>query len=99
MGPIVLLKNFTFALSTTDTFTTDWISFPSEHQNATLHAHLQTLTPTPATSGVSFQVESSFDSVEHFSAGSAIATSAKPMAFASARIRSRRCGSSSISPL
>ena len=70
MGPIVLLKNFTFALAANQTFTTDWIPFPSEHRNAQLHYHLQSLTPTPATNGMSVDVETSYDTVEHPPAGS-----------------------------
>ena len=48
MGPIVLLKNFTFALAPSQTFTTDWVPFPSEHVNAVLQAHLQTPSPSPS---------------------------------------------------
>lgn len=77
MGPIVLLKNFTFALAPGDSFTTDWTSFPSEHQFANMHYSLQTLTPAPATNGVSLELETSYDAVEHPSAltmGSIVAT-------------------------
>lgn len=69
MGPIVLLKNFTFALAPGDTFTTDWTAFPSLHKNAQLHYHLQSLTPAPATNGVSLDLETSYDTVEHPSCG------------------------------
>jgi len=69
MGPLVLLKNFTFALAPGGSFTTDWTHFPSDHQNAQLHYHLQSLTPTPATNGISLDLETSYDTVESPSAG------------------------------
>ena len=36
MGVITLLKDFTFTGDTGQSFNTDWVSFPSEHQNAQL---------------------------------------------------------------
>ena len=74
MGPLVLLKNFTFALAPSQTFTTDWVSFSSENMNALLQAHLQSLTPAPATSGIKIQIETSFDTVAHPTVGAGITT-------------------------
>ena len=76
MGPIVLLKNFTFALDDTDVFTTDWVPFPSEHQNATLHVHLQTLTPGNPSTGAQFSLATSYDTVEAEQVGTTVAMTA-----------------------
>ena len=74
MGPTVLLKNFTFALAPSQTFSTDWVPFPSEHTNAVLQSHLQPLTPAPATTGVKIQLETSYDTVAHPTVGTGITT-------------------------
>ena len=69
MGPIVLLKNFTLAISPGQSFQTDWVSFPSGHKNADLHVHTQTIAPTGLGTGFSVGLETSYDTVEHTSAG------------------------------
>lgn len=70
MGPIVLLKNFTFVLATNDEFRTDWVPFPSGHKNALLHVHIQTMDPSSPTTGLITNVETSFDTVEATALGS-----------------------------
>ena len=72
MGPIVFLKNFTVAMDASQTFRTDWVSIPSEHQNGTLHAHVQTLSPATPGAGLGVIMEGSFDTVEEINLGTGI---------------------------
>ena len=72
MGPIVLLKNFTFELEVGQSFTTDWIPFPSEHKNADMHVHLQSIVPTGLTTGVNTQLQATYDTVEEASVGGGV---------------------------
>ena len=74
---ITLLKNFTVALSPSDTFRTEWVHFPAGHKNATLHLNMQSLSPVTPATGLSFTVETSFDTVESPEAGLGISVTAK----------------------
>lgn len=69
MDTIVLLKNFTIALDPGQAFFTDWARFPANHKNADLHMHTQTMIPTSPSTGLSYQLQASFDTVEEVSAG------------------------------
>jgi hypothetical protein len=75
MGPLVLAKNFTFALGSGQSFTGDWMGMDSQFQNGTIHVHLQTLDPT-AGGGADVKVETSFDTVEANQIGTTITVSA-----------------------
>jgi len=72
MRPLVLLKNFTVVLDAGQSFFTDWTQIPSEHQNGTLHAHVQTLSPAAPTNGFLVRLQGSFDTVEESDLGTGI---------------------------
>ncbi len=77
MGPVVLARNFTFALgSTTDIFRSDWVPVNPQFENWTVHYFIQTLSPTSPTNGLTITVETSYDTVEvtQFAESSATAT-------------------------
>jgi hypothetical protein len=72
MGPLVLLKNFTVVLDVGQAFFTDWTAIPSQHQNGTLHAHVQTLSPPTPAAGFVIRFQGSFDTVEESDLGAGI---------------------------
>lgn len=75
MGPVVLAKNFTFALgSTSDIFRSDWVPVDAEFKNWNIHYHLQTLSPTSPTNGLTITVETSYDTIEVAQVGEGSAT-------------------------
>ncbi|MDA1195680.1 MAG: hypothetical protein O2894_10915 [Planctomycetota bacterium] len=66
---IVLAKNFTFSLSPGQAFTTDWVSFPVEHEKASAFIHTQTMVPAAPGTGLTFEIETSFDTAAHPTVG------------------------------
>ena len=67
MGTIVVVKNLTLAMQSGQSWATDWTGFPAEHQYAEMVIVLQSFT----TVGVSIQGQSSYDTVNTLSVGSA----------------------------
>jgi hypothetical protein len=67
VGTIVICKNLTLALSAAQSWATDWISFPAEHQNADMVVALQGFTAA----NFSVQGQSSYDTETTLSAGAA----------------------------
>ena len=67
MRTITLAKNFSFLAASGQTLLGDWIGLGelSVYQNAVLHVHCQTLSPTGGPSGLDVSLRTSFDEVEH----------------------------------
>lgn len=76
MAPIVLLKNFTLAISSGQAFKTDWISIPSEHKNMDMHVHVQSVVPAGMASGFAVGLETSYDTVEEVAMGAGVTVTA-----------------------
>ena len=76
MGPLVLAKNFPMVAGLGQIFFGDWTSIDSEHQNATIHIHCQTLSPATPANGFQVSIQSSFDTVEAYQVGATIAVNA-----------------------
>ncbi len=76
MGPLVLAKNFLMVAHQGQRFLGDWTPMDSEFQNAEIHVHCQTISPTGLGSGFTTSVESSFDRVENYQLGGALAVNA-----------------------
>ncbi len=74
MAPIVLAKNFSFVAASGQTLLGDWIFIGdlSEFQNANVHVHSQTLSPSGGVSGLAVDVRSSFDRVESYQVGGSV---------------------------
>ncbi len=75
MLPIVLAKNFTFVAAAAQVLYGDWVDLGdlSEFQNANIHVHCQTLSPSGGASGLRIDVQSSYDEIETFPVGAHVA--------------------------
>jgi hypothetical protein len=72
LDAVVLARNFPFVAAAGQSVVGDWIGFDSEFQDANVHVHCQTISPTGLTTGFTVITEASYDTAEEVQVGSAI---------------------------